>query len=400
MSEHTMTVVGFIIGIVAFVTPIVVFVIKTLSKLNALSEKVGSLIDNSGPQKLAELINSDTFQKLTRLPPQLMDDLRNLDAITRYVESQKQQEEMRQRIHETRPYEPIMKIHEAIEGNDKLLRRFNENSGAKAFLKSYLTDTQLVQEVLANEDSIFIESGSTLSYAAIAFVQHVKETRPDRPLKICTNNIIVYIYCLFQEHIHAVLLPGSSTNSYGATFGDPLDPNSCNRHAVRSFLVEHEVTTLFTTSSVLDAVYGPHVSSGANRDIKSVLSEYADEHRCLNIHIVASEKVNTAIAEGKAHEECKLTFDERGSAVGNTVRLNEVSALWREFLAKPHNCLLIGSDNRKVTKDAVRILQQHHPGLQPILSKQSSGLIALLRPAGIRRRGKPGDQAAINFRQQ
>jgi hypothetical protein len=80
------------------------------------------------------------------------------------------------------------------------------------------------------------------------------------PLRVCTNNVAVYMMLLFQERFRPVLLDGRPNNPYAATFGD-IDENGNHRDAIIEFLESNNVNVLFTTASYLDLDYGPHVSS-------------------------------------------------------------------------------------------------------------------------------------------
>ena len=69
-----------------------------------------------------------------------------------------------------------------------------------------------------------------------SLVDALRELRPDcesRPLKVCTNNIIVYMLLIFEPHFRPVLLPGDPSNPY-ATFGKPDSNDTCDPVAVRT----------------------------------------------------------------------------------------------------------------------------------------------------------------------
>jgi len=272
-------------------------------------------------------------------------------------------------IASTKLDEPTFRIHERIESNDKLFSRFQQFKSSKTFLRRRILGNPIIHEVIMEHECIFIESGSTLSYVALGIIDAVHELRPDRrnrPLKVCTNSILVYILLLFEPHIRAVLLPGDPTNPYGATFGKPGSNESCDPTAVRKFLEENKVTAMFTTASVLDIKYGPHVGSSPNQQIKDIFVEYGREHTsCLNFFVIAAEKINNLVAETGLGNACNLVFAPPHETISTEIQ-NSAEAGWRDFMSRPTNYIITGSQSREIVHKVYEQLSLpgHHAHIQ------------------------------------
>ncbi|MBT3879204.1 MAG: hypothetical protein HON76_15715 [Candidatus Scalindua sp.] len=282
---------------ITIMIPVVIGTWKIYSRLNTMASE-------SDAKKIHDLISTEGFKQMLVFfvrtdPDEIVEEMRSLGKLSKYLDEQRRSADIISNIFKTTFInEPIARIHAHIEANEKLRSRFNINRESKISIKEHFTHLQVVQEVLNKDDSIFIESGSTLALIIFPLINSIKEIRSDyknRPLKICTNNIIIYIFLLFQEYIQPVLLPRMSTNSYGATFGDPHKANYCDTGAVKEFLETNNVTTLFTAASVLDITYGPHVSSNANHDIKRIFNEYSVKEKHKNILIICGENVNNQV---------------------------------------------------------------------------------------------------------
>lgn len=283
--------------------------------------------------------------------------------------------------------EPTAQIYARIAENYKLFTRFREHRNPKIYIRDNFVSFPFIRDILRDNDSIFIESGSTLAYASLAIVECLRDIFHHRRkmILVCTNNIIVYILLLFEELIEPKLLPGLPTNAYGATFGDRTQSDSCDTNAVKKFLDDNKVTALFTTASFISPKFGPHVSSKANHDIKIVLNDYATERDFNNVLVISSEKIETTtdIADFRS-KECKLIFDREGRNIGDVLADDNirsgVQSAWKSFLSKGHNSIMLGSDNSDATSRATHLLETEHPTLvdYPIPGKKE-GLMSLLQ---------------------
>ena len=250
------------------------------------------------------------------------------------------------------------RIHQHIESNTLFTKRLKVLENTKKYLRDHILDVQEIFEILQKEDSIFIKSGSTLAYCMLQIIDNIKELRTDidtnetRHLRVCTNNIGIYILLLFEKYFDPILLPGKPDNQYGATFADinEYEPGDANR--VLEFLSENKVTALFTTASNLDIEYGPHVSSPENYAMKRILNEYANKHNYPNIMVISAGKINKNVSECKLDEHCILIFDGKHTAnicedvAENKIILEEVKKAWDDHLRKGNNYIITGSDDK------------------------------------------------------
>jgi len=170
-----------------------------------------------------------------------------------------------------------------------------------------------------------------------------------RPLRVCTNNIIVYVLLLFAKHVEPVLLPGDPSNSYGATFGRLHRNDACDSKAVMEFLKQNNVKALFTTASFLDLQYGPHVGTEPNHQIKRTLNEYAAKNGCAHFFVIAAEKITNDVTDKKLATTCKLIFDDTGNHE-NPQAKEKARNGWHDFMSNEKNFIITGSA-RKTDQD-------------------------------------------------
>jgi len=236
---------------------------------------------------------------------------------------------------------------------------------------------------LRTEDSIFIESGSTLAYCMLQMIDNIQELRPNceaHPLRVCTNNIGIYMILLFEKYFDPILLPGKPDNQYGATFADIIGRGQDDGEDVNRFLAENKVTALFTTASFLDISYGPHVSSERNHAMKRILNDYANEHRYRNILVITAEKINDDVANEKIDADCKLIFDRRGTSnvVTDRETLEETQKEWEEQLRRANNYIITGSHRGDLCLSARDAFCKIHHFMQPFSLEFSNGCIVKL----------------------
>ena len=317
------------------------------SKLEDVDKLVEKFHSFHGLKSLAEFFKDKKPEEINNIFEKLF------DAVEHIKSDAQRQESLARLIAGALLDEPTLRIHANIEDNHLLVGRFRENRDSKIFLRKHFSKFSDVQRVIATHNSIFIESGSTLSYVLLAIIDNYETLRPDRkerPLQICTNNIIVYILLLFVKHINPLLLKGDPTNVYGATFGKEHANDECDESAVIAFLKQNKVTALFTTASFLDIKYGPHVGSATNHKIKRILFQYAHDHNCENFFVIAAEKVNNDVETKKQLKpECKLIFDPDGTFVHAAKLPNEpVMQKWERFMSRQTNFLVFGSDKLKL----------------------------------------------------
>ena len=269
----------------------------------------------------------------------------------------------------TRKDEPLGQLFLRISDNETLFRRFRKFRKTKNFLRNSFANHYKMSEILKKNKSIFIESGSTLSYISLAILEYTKNNQ--EITRVCTNNIIVYMLLLFEESIEPKLLPGFPNNAYGATFGDRKNGDLCDANEVRRFLYDNHVTALFTTASFISARYGPHVSSSPNHNIKRTLSDYSIQNDIENILIISAEKVQEANEVSDFNRDCKLIFDPEGKnieeAFRNDLRRKKIKDSWEKFIKNKNSKIFLGSEDSETTKNADKILNNAIHGLHSYL---------------------------------
>lgn len=333
-------------------------------------------IGNPGLQRIIRFFES-------RDPAELLTSLETLIQLNDFLSEQKEYLERLQRLISANYFNEVTwEIHNHLEANALFLQRLNEEKESKSFLRKQFYLVPLVRSILRNENSIFVESGSTLAYLILDLVRHLKDARPPskKPLTICTNNIAIYMFLLFEEHIAPVLLPGKPTNQYGATFGDSNQSETCNPDAVRSFLAKHEVTTFLTTASYLDLDFGPHVSSAANYEMKQILNKYALENNCKNIFIITGEKIDSNVSKKNIGSDCKLIHDNSAGSTSNFSEesLEKVRAAFLQHLHNKNNFIISGSSDREICQDVLAEIKLRYPFLAEWGVPYESGYVAFL----------------------
>jgi len=242
-------------------------------------------------------------------------------------------------------------------------------------------DIERIQHVLASEDSIFVESGSTLAYCMLSVIDNREKYRPGgRPLKVCTNNVAVYMMLLFGKGFDPVLLPGKPDNPYAATFGDITEEGG-HGNLIPTFLRDNGVKVLFTTASYLDIDYGPHVSSVQNHTMKRILNEYASSSPDrTNVFVIVAEKVNRDVAEKSIDPKCKLIFDPHRTenVAGKQQVLSDVAREWRAHLRKPTNYIIAGSANATGVASELTAFEDAHE-MKPFTLHPGRGVLAKFR---------------------
>jgi hypothetical protein len=247
-----------------------------------------------------------------------------------------------------RLFNPVTgRIHAGIESNMTFTSRLKEKSESKRYLGNHLLDIEIVQRVLRKEESIFIESGSTLAYCMLSIIDNISRFR-NAPLRVCTNNVAIYMMLLFEANFIPVLLPGKPDNPYAATFGD-IDKDGKHGDGVVTFLKENKVKVLFTTASYMDVDYGPHVSSSQNHALKRILNEYASVPGISrrNICVIAAENINRAVKDSQIAKNCKLIFDPEGreDILLYSQALAQDKQAWEAHLQNPNNYIIAGSND-------------------------------------------------------
>lgn len=308
--------------------------------------------------------------------------LRQLDKAIKIEDSIRYQRELLEKIFRNQFLsfnEATRRIHISIEENEMLYRRLAENEQSKIFIQNNIANLYMIKEIFLKEDSVFIESGSTLAYSLIGIIDNLTDIRlkqKHQPLNICTNNVLIYMILLFKEGVSPYLLIGRPTNGYGATFGDPEHSDTCNKTIVNQFLDEHKVTSMLTAASFLDLRYGPHVSSKANHQMKRCLNDYADKHKIKNILVITTEKITNDVGDEKVSEDCKLIFDSNG--LDNVTKqkdvLSRAEQSWKDHLSKSNNFLITGSVNATDSEDTIKKLQEIH-GIKYFHHKTEKGYL-------------------------
>jgi hypothetical protein len=360
---------------------VTIFAIRLTHKINLLkieTSKLEKFVETPG---LAELIEMFKGSNATRILAKLKTAETSMDKVQELANKLLAKKNS---IDAAIRDEPTARIHDRIEDNHLLFVRFRENRQSKVFLKNHFLDIPTIREVIKNNDSIFIESGSTLSYVALSIIDQLKELRPrdrDRSLKICTNNIIIYVMLLFEKYIDPVLLPGDPSNEYGATFGAPHECNECNEHTVRQFLTDNKVTAMFTTASFMDFQYGPHVGSAPNQRIKGVLFDFAQSNKIDNYLVIAADKINNDVMEQKTKPTCRLILGQNGKPItyDDLDYLDRAKQNWAKFMKSPYNHILTGSPNTQAVHQVHHQMQIYHRGCisAPVAFPQDGELLLI-----------------------
>jgi hypothetical protein len=340
---------------------------KTEASLKLLDlefKKINQFLENEG---LTDLLRF--FEGIT--PSEVLGHLRNISVLDQHFQEQKEQLGSINRLLDATLFNPVTGcIHRKIESNVLFISRLQKYKESKEYLMDYITGHEIVQDILREKDTIFIESGSTLAYCMLRIIDDIQKYRPDcesRPLRVCTNNIGIYMILLFEKYFEPVLLPGKPDNQYGATFADATGIGPNDGQEVRRFLDVNNVEALFTTASYLDIVYGPHVSSERNHAVKRIFNEYANENECENILVITAEKINDDVTDGNIDENCKLIFDRRCTSIVLTEKtvLDEARYKWEEHLRRSSNIVITGSHSKDLCQSAINAFCNAHPYMRP-----------------------------------
>lgn len=344
------------------------------------------------------LKKDDTRTILKTIQNIKIEDLSDFNSINRGIEERlsKFSTELNtiSRLIETQVFNEVNgKIHRYIEDNAMFIRRLDEAKESKKYLAKNMLNTPIMERILQNRETIFIESGSTFAYFILPLIDYVKNMEENinehqsfrnNPLTICTNNVIIYIILLFEEFFSPYLLPGKPTNQYAATFGDPKKNDRFNKEKTKSFFVDHNVTTILSTASFLDLTYGPHVSSYPNWQMKRFLNEYSIEKKCNNIFVITSEKINNHVSENQVQQNCKMIFNEEEGESLSCEDLSEDQLLrikenFRNHLKQDHHYIITASTDSGVCSHQANKFQKNHQDIQHKWTiKIEQGVLAVL----------------------
>jgi DeoR/GlpR family transcriptional regulator of sugar metabolism len=352
---------------------------KELAVFEKDYEKICNFISAEGVKELISFFKDKS-------PDKVLEYLKNLSALNQHFkkmerdfgEVKSELGSMRSMLSE-RLFNPVTgRIHDGIESNTKFASRLKEKDKSKMYLKDHWLNIKIVQDVLKEEESIFIESGSTLAYCMLSIIEDISKYRnPKKPrLRVCTNNVAIYMMLLFQDHFEPVLLPGKPDNPYAATFAD-INENGQHGDEIYNFLEANRVNVLFTTASYLDIDYGPHVGSVQNHAMKRILNDYArkDENR-KNIFVIVAEKINQDVKEGKIDKKCKLIFDpdRTEEVVKNSEVLERTKRAWEEYLRMPQNHIIAGSNDTNLCSSKIESFRNQHQ-IDPYILQNGTGSI-------------------------
>lgn len=341
--------------------------ISEFLKDDGLRQLLGFFKDTSSPKNLLILLS-----KISEMDKNFSD----MNSVFQKVKNEL--ESMRGMLSE-RLFNPVTaRIHDGIESNQTFASRLKEKSDSKMYLKNHWINIELVQNILSSEDSIFIESGSTLAYCMLSIIENISKSHTsEKPLRVCTNNVAIYMMLLFQEHLVPVLLPGRPNNPYAATFGD-IDENGNHGDLIKDFLEEHKVNVLFTTASYLDIEYGPHVGSIQNHAMKGILNDYSKDtnHNRKNIFVIVAEKINRDVSDKKIDAKCKLIFDpaRTENVLLNSEVLDKTKRSWEDHLRNSNNYIISGSSDASICTSKIDEFMRQHK-TQAFLLPIDGGLI-------------------------
>lgn len=339
---------------------------------------------------ISELAGSEGMRRLLRFfsdsstPKEMLDYLQRVSSMDNDLREFKEELSTLRGMLWERLFNPVTaRIHEGIESNKTFSQRLGEKSDSKMYLRDHWLDVEIVQHVLAKEESIFVESGSTLAYCMLSVIDRFgADFARRKPLRVCTNNVAIYMMLLFQEGFRPVLLNGRPNNPYAATFGD-IDEDGRHGHAIAEFLEKNKVNVLFTTASYLDIDYGPHVSSVQNHAMKRILNDYANaSNERKNIFVIVAEKINRGVMANAIRPECKLIFDpnRRENIADDADALEEISSAWRAHVEKDGNYLISGSSNPALSTSELEDFARRH-GMGLLKSSPGNGLLLKLPSA-------------------
>jgi len=363
---------------------------QKISYKDEQSTSIGVELFRRNLDKISELATSDGMQRLLQFfsdsstPKEMLDYLQGVSSMDKDLQELKEELSTLRGMLWERLFNPVTaRIHEGIESNRTFSLRLGEKSDSKMYLRDHWLDVEIVQHVFAQEDSIFVESGSTLAYCMLSVIDRFAGDFAHRkPLRVCTNNVAIYMMLLFQEGFRPVLLDGRPNNPYAATFGD-IGEDGRHGDKITEFLEENKVNVLFTTASYLDLDCGPHVSSVQNHAMKRILNDYADaSDKRKNIFVIVAEKINRDVMANAINPECKLIFDphRRGNIAAAADVLDEIKAEWSTHVEKDGNYLISGSSNPALnTSELEDFARRHRMGLHK--SSPSGGLLLKLPSA-------------------
>jgi len=146
----------------------------------------------------------------------------------------------------------------------KLDKRCDEQVAKKQALADFFI-AEYGSEIAEKQISVFLESGSTVAFAARALSQFLKDRH--KPIDILTNNVLAYLHHWLTEGLPCTLFPRTSPREpYGATFGSieglalkapKYPPGSLSEDA------KAEIRKLSTDPAGFHRVRGPALLLGA-----------------------------------------------------------------------------------------------------------------------------------------
>lgn len=367
----------------------------------------GNIVLSKDLDKIVNFIQSDSMNQLLQFitnyssNPQLLSNLETLlemhEKINKLDDDFQQLKEpldSMQRMLNEKLFNPVTAlIHQGIEKNTTFITRLKEKEESKKYLENHWLNISLIQYILTMEDSIFIESGSTLAYCMLSIIRKIRDYRTSpKTLRVCTNNVAIYMMLLFEERFIPVLLPGKPNNPYAATFAD-IKMDGSHSGEIIKFLKENEVKILFTTASYLDIDYGPHVSSTQNHSMKRILNEYANSlgDEGVNIFVIAGEKINQDVKNQQIDRKCKLIFDEKGTedVLHHPDVLEKSKQEWATHIRRPNNYIISGSYDVDKCVSALDDLQSKYD-IDSYKLTSEGGLVFTLpnwsKPSGLSKR--------------
>jgi hypothetical protein len=127
-------------------------------------EKIVSFISNKGMNELMEF-----FSK--KKPEEILTSFDNLAISNQAIKNQTEAIKKIDRLISSTLFNEVTgRIHSHIESNTFFIKRLDENKESKLYLKDHYAHASLIQKVLDTEKSIFIESGTTLSYLILPII--------------------------------------------------------------------------------------------------------------------------------------------------------------------------------------------------------------------------------------
>ena len=119
----------------------------------------------------------------------------------------------------------IVNIVRKLSSFERLDQRCSERSGEKEALARFFQE-KYTDRIIANQVSLFFESGSTVAYVARALSEPLakvvaSEHSGNPSIKVRTNNVLAYLQLWLSARIPCTLFPwGPPEETYGASFGN------------------------------------------------------------------------------------------------------------------------------------------------------------------------------------